>query len=273
MRRAALLLLALALLAPLASADHVFSHRVYVVGRVVDAQGVPVAGAPVAVDFLGPRISGRCFDSKDEATGPQGDFEVCRHTHAVPPGSRANVSIAGVNRTLEVDPDLRVATLHLQLEGPAPGTDLGGMREFNRTYVVAGRHFTRLAEPVAVEAVRVNATPIPGNVTVRVLAGGEELANATGVAGEHGEFRVDLPLGAVPAGAIVRVVSGRDAVEESASSLFRRSDVALVRDTTLDEGPGANAPGAGAGKVPLSPWIALAAITACAALARRARRR
>lgn len=266
------LALALALFAPVVVADHVFSHRTYVVGRVVDAQGIPVAGSPVAVQ-LNVRAGGACIDSKPERTGPQGDFEICRHTHVLPANASAHVTVEGIERDLAIDPDLRLASLRLQLPGAAPAIDLTGVREFNRTYLVAGRHFARLPEPSAVEGVNVNGTPLGGNVTARLIAQGREIATANASPDEHGDFRLTFSIDAIPEGAMVRVESGREVVEETASALFRRSDVLLVRDDRLSQGPREDAPGSAPGKVPLGTWAPLAALALSALAWRSARRR
>lgn len=273
---AAVLVLTLALVVPGALADHVFSHRIYLVGRVVDAQGLPVAGAPIEItpSF---RVGGACFDSKPNATRAQGEFEICRHAHALPENASLKVVIEGVERELPMDPDLRLVSLHLQLPGPARTIDLTGVREFNRTYVVAGRHFARVAEPIAVEGVLVNGTPLAGNVTARMTAAGSVVAEGNASPDEHGDFEIVLDIGTIPEGALVHVESGREMVEETASPLFRRSDVLLVRDDRLREGPGQDAPGSEAPKVVLlPPWTLLGALGLSAIVwrhGRRARRR
>lgn len=264
------LALALALLLPSALADHVYSHRLYAVGRVVDANGLPVAGAVVTIapSF---RVGGACFDHRRDTTDPQGDFELCRHAHALPSNGTVNVSVEGESRTIALDPDLRLVSAHIQLPGPARTIDLTGVREFNASYLVAGRHFVRLAEPVNVEAVHVNATPVGRNVTVLMLAEGDVVASTNATVDEHGDFEVEFAMDAIPEGAIVRVESERDVVEEPASALFRRSDVLLVRDDRLLEGPGEDAPGTK--PAPMPAWIFAVALALSVAIATRARRR
>lgn len=267
-------LLALVLLAPVAGADDLFSHRLYVVGRVVDADGVPPVGVPVETTFAGVRgLSGRCYDGIDEVTGAKGDFVVCRHAHAVQDDATVTLTVGNASRTLALDPDLRLASASVQLAGTASSIDLDGARAFNRTFLVAGRHFALVAKPTEVEGVVVNATPVMANVTARLLAQGRELASATARPNEHGDYRIDLAVGELPSGAIVRVESGGDATEEPASALFRRADTLLVRDERLADGPGANAPGAAPGKVPVPGALALAALAFSAFAWRRARRR
>lgn len=267
-----LLLLAL-LAAPLAAADHVFSHRVYVVGRVVDAEGAPVSGQPVRVEFEGFAAGGLCLGRADEPTGPQGDFRVCRHAHRLPEDVTAVVTVAGATARAPLDPLTRHAVAQVRLDGPAPGVDLDGWRTFNRTLLVAGRAYDRLPEPVEAEGVPVNATPRTGaNVTARLVAGDRELARGEGRVDDVGAFQVALEADEVPEGARVRVEVGQHQAATEVDPLFRRADVAVVRDLRAPTGPGPDAPGS---QTPAPPaWMALAALalTAAAAGARRARR-
>lgn len=273
--RFALLVVALAAfatLAPLAQADHVFSHRTYVVGRVVDSEGAPAAGVPVVVQFANLTTGGRCFDSREEVTGPQGDYRICRHTHALPSNVSVTVTAGNASGRARVDPDLRHAVVNLQLSGPAGGRDIGGTRLFERTYRVEGRVFTLLKEPVNVEGVEVGATPRGGlNVSARLESASAVLAERNATVDEMGAYSVDLDVADVPEDAIVRVVAGGIESTQEASALHRRSDVHVLRDmrqeVSLSEVPGSSptpAPG-------LALLLAVAALAAGAQRRRRAR--
>lgn len=263
----AIVLLAV-LLVPLAGADHVFSHRVYVVGRVLDSAGMPAPGLAVNLTFEGVQVGGRCFDAKPEVTGPRGDFEVCRHTHALPTDARVVVRVGNASRAVAIDPDLRHASANLQLDALAPARDITGEREFARAFRVTGRSFVLLAESENAEGVRVNATPLLANVTARLLDGGTVLAQGNATPNEHGLYTVDLDVAEVLEGAVVDVSNGREKAEATASTLYRRADLNLVRDMRLADGPGADAPGS---QTPLATWLALAAILIGASGGRRRR--
>lgn len=241
-----------------AAADHVFSHRVYIVGRVVDVDGVPAPGLAVNVTFENIRATSRCFDSKPEVTGPTGDYEVCRHTHAIPANATATVRVGGEERTVAIDPDLRHASASFQLPTPTASHDIHGERTFARTLLVTGRAFELLVAPEAEEGVDVSARPLAENVSVSLRAGDEVLANATARPNEHGLYRVELAVEGIPAGAVVRAVAGADGGEELASPTFRRADVNIVRDHRLAGGPGEEAPGS---TTPIGAWLAVAALT------------
>lgn len=255
------------LLVPLAAADHVFSHRVYVIGRVIDREGLPVSGLSVNATFEGLR-GGRCFESKPETTSPTGDYEICRHSHEIPVSTNVTVRVAGAERIGAVDPDLRHASANLQLDGPTPARDIQGERTFSRSLLVTGRAFEILRAPFEEEGVSVTARPIGENVTVELRDGPDVLANATTRPDEHGLYRVELPVEAIPPGATVSVRSGPDGTQEVVPELFRRADVNVVRDRTLLAGQPLGAPGS---ETPLGAWLAILAFT-LVAVAQRARR-
>ena len=259
--RARPLLLAALLLAPLAAADHTFSHRAYVVGRVLDVEGKPAPGLAVNVTFEGARATGRCFDSREERTGPMGDYEVCRHVHEIAPNATVTVRVGGAERTVPVDHELRHAVASLQLPEPSPHVDVNGERAFARSFVVTGRAFELLPRTTTEEGIPVDARPMGGEVNVTLRAGGEVRAQASAKTDEHGRYVAELAVGELPPGAVVRAVLGRDGAEELASSLYRRADVNVLRDSRLAFGPGADAPGTA---TPAGAWTGLVALAAVA---------
>ncbi|HUR69966.1 MAG TPA: hypothetical protein VM370_12030 [Candidatus Thermoplasmatota archaeon] len=273
MRRGSLALaLALFLALPVAAADHVFSHRVYVVGRVLDPEGRPAAGVEVNLTFEGIRASVGCFDNRPERTGPRGDYEICRHTHSIPANATVTVRVGELSRTVPIDPDLRHAVASFQLN-MSSAHDVSGERQFARTFTVTGRAFALLAKPIQAEAVEVNATPLIENVTVELRVLDRVLASKVAPPNEHGLFMADLEVTDIPAAAIVRASAGRDFTEEPASALFRRADVNVLRDVRLLQGPGDDAPGSA--PTPSGAWPSLLAValTAWAAGSRASRRR
>lgn len=261
------LLLVAALLLPVAAADHVYSHRVFVVGRVLDVEGRPAAGVPLDLTFEGMATGGSCMEQRPDVTGPRGDYEVCRHVHALPRHANVTVRAGNVSKTVGVDPDLRVAIASLQLDTSALH-DVSGERQFARTFDVVGRAFTLLPRPVVEENVQVNATPLYENVSVELLLGDETLASAQVAPDEHGTYRAALAIGELPPGAIVRAGIGHDSSEALASAKLRRADLHVVRDLRLLDGPGDDAPGSAATPAG-APLAALALIGAAAARWRR----
>lgn len=266
-------LVLLLLVLPLAAADHVFSHRVVVAGRVVDAEGMPAPALPVTVRIVGMPVAGKCFDSREERTGPQGDFVVCRHAHVAPQGVRVNVTVGNASAEAPLDPALRRVAFHLRLPDARPARDIEGERLFARTFHVEGR-VMRVAEGNAsVEGVNVTALP-EGGQTARVAleSASGALASANATVNEHGDYSIDLEASDVPEGARVRVaVAGGEHVVP-ADVAFRRADVDLVlgamEPPTTETRPGERTP-----DVPLGGALALTALAAAAVLGGRARRR
>lgn len=261
------LLLALVALPTLVAADHVFSHRVYVAGRVIDVEGRPAAGVAVGVAFEGVPPSGLCYEETPEVTGPMGDFELCRHAHAIPADARVTIRAGNASESVGIDPDTRRASANLRLAGPAIH-DVTGERTFARVYVVAGVSYAMLDEPADEEGVTVWAAPRYDNVTIGLLDGARIVAMTNVTPEDHGRFLARLDVDAVPAGAIVFARVGLARAEELANVTFRRSDVSLLEDLRLLRGPGDDAPGS---DVPAGAWIALGAL-ALSAVAARARR-
>lgn len=121
--RALVPLLLLVLFAVPAVADHVYTHRFVVSGRLVDASGAPVAGVEVEaiVDGASSR-NGECDPSAREIrrtvlnlspnwnrTNAFGDFEVCVHAHGLRANSTAGLRVGDELVPLRVDRDARIA--------------------------------------------------------------------------------------------------------------------------------------------------------------------
>lgn len=260
-------LIALLLLVPLAGADHLIHHRLYVVGRVLDASGLPAPGLPVEVEFEGVAIGGSCFDLPDAATGPRGDVDLCRHVHPIPPGASVTITVADASARVPIDPLARDAVAYLRLAGPAPARDIQGDRDFDRTFRVVGGAYNLHERPVMTEEDLSDLTARGGeNVTVRMVVGNETVAEATRQLDERGRYAVDLEVREVPEDARVRVeVAGKQEGTE-ASALFRRADVSIVRDLRTivpTARPGDD--------VPLSVLIAVGALGIVALASRRLR--
>ncbi|HWH08590.1 MAG TPA: hypothetical protein VNX21_05275 [Candidatus Thermoplasmatota archaeon] len=263
------LLVALALL-PLAAADHVYSHRLVVTGRVVDAEGLPVAGQAVRVAVAGVDATHPCFDAAEAVTGPRGDFTLCLHAHEMTDGVMVNVTVAGASAEAAVDPALRRAAVRLQLPEPAAARDIEGERLFAKTFRVEGRVMRALAGVASVERVNVTSTPAGGEVVRVVLArDGTELAAGNATTNEHGDYALDLDAGDVERARVrIEVAEGR--LEAPASARFRRADLDLVFPAPEAE-PVVERPGTRTPEVPLAGGVAVAALT-LAAIAARPRR-
>src|ERR1700737_1294865 len=124
-RRFALAALALLLVLPSAAADHVYSHRLVLYGRLVDSQSHPLGGVAIsarAVDYsaasgghVQPHTETGAFGRRTTraVTDAGGFFMFCQHVHTVSREVGAHVVISAqslnVSQPVAFDPELRVA--------------------------------------------------------------------------------------------------------------------------------------------------------------------
>jgi hypothetical protein len=167
----AILLLASAAL-PVAEADHVYSHRFVMEGRVLDAEGLPVPGLPVEFYSVGWSAGAACQREPPAAvTDENGDFRFCYHVHEVSASWRVGVLVNGTRcpdceRPMDTAFRRTVITTVLENEtGVAPS-------EWERTYSVTGKVWRRgatLLEDVPVHGLAITDAPV--NVTLRLPDG------------------------------------------------------------------------------------------------------
>lgn len=262
MTRAGLVLVALALVAPVAVADHAFSHRVVVTGRVVDVEGLPAPGVRPVLRFEGVDVGGACFDSRDERAGAHGDFGICRHAHVLREGGRVNVTVGDASVEAPLDKDLRKASVLLQLPVARTMRDLEADRTFPTLFRVEGRALRYTTEPQEAEGIPVAAVPLGANVTVSLVASdGTVLATREVRHDEHGDYEAELQVSDVPEGARAAATAGGAAWSVPASPLFRRAEVDLVQAAPEPEVPTNEI-----GNVPMSAALAFAGVVAAALL-------
>lgn len=215
MRAPALLLplLVLLALAPLAQADHVYSHRYVVLGRVVDADGLPVENATVRVEVSGLQVESACapFHATDteaipgrmrNVTDRHGEFWFCLHTHTIPAGASFRVTAAGTSVNTTADPHLRQSFVVVRLPEPSPQANATTAAE---SYTLLGRVWRPGA--TTLEGIPVHGVVVPGaalNITVLPDEGDRLRANATTNA--YGDWAIRVPTAA-------RLTSGRIVVE------------------------------------------------------------
>lgn len=248
MKAAALALASVAflVLVPTTGAEHAFSHRVVVTGRVIDSEGRPVPGVDVEADFHGLDVGGACFDARPPRTGPQGDFVVCRHAHEFSAPVPVTVRVAGEVVEARLDPALRRVDVEVQTMGPAPARDITGERLFARTLRAEGRVTQLVAVAAPVEGVLVPALPLGGSgVRVRLEAGDAVLGEANLTLNEQGDYAIDLDVADVPEGAVLRVDAAGASWVRDVSLPWRRAFTHLVvaaPETDLDDRPGTRTP-------------------------------
>ncbi|MEA3200851.1 MAG: hypothetical protein QOE90_2279 [Thermoplasmata archaeon] len=255
MRRLVLLLAVIAAPVAQASAEG-FSHEVRIVGRVVDADGAPVAGVTIAVALHGATSLGGClFGAHSDATDANGDFVLCRHVHALPENATAALTVEGASVDVPIDARLRLGVARLQLNG----THAGGA--IPASVRVAGRIVFAHPGGERIEGVNVTATPLSGlPVTLRLDAGPRVLATANATTDENGDYAADLPWAANAT--VTLEASGR--VSTASVDAWRRVDLDQVH---VAAPPPPARPGTGTPRIP-GPEVALVfaaiALSACA---------
>lgn len=157
-------LVTLLLLGP-ALADHVFSHRLVVEGRLVDANGAPIPGREVELFTEGEDLLAPCRgEGQERVTDEYGDFRFCFHHHEVGPGTRVGVRSGNATTIKPVDVAFRRMMMLLRDDnatGLAPPA-------WNETYRISGRAWR--VGPTTLEGVAVYGVAVIDldvNLTVR----------------------------------------------------------------------------------------------------------
>lgn len=164
------LLLAALLLAPVALADHVYSHRYVLEGRLLGSDDLPLPGRGVDFfaegdDFLQPCREG----PHDSVTDAEGDFRFCFHHHEIASGSRIGVRSGNASEMRPVDLGFRKTYLTLH-EPNETGVEPSGWSE---SYRISGRVWRVGAQEL--EGILVYGEAVIGaqvNLTVRDDQGG-----------------------------------------------------------------------------------------------------
>lgn len=215
-------ILLVATLVPTALADHAYSHRLVVYGRVVDANGNAYPGLTVSATPQGMETEGQCGSqplTETDAFGPtqtkpvtndHGEFTFCIHAHTMSraaPGSIViRIESQNFMQVVNVDPFLRVHYVPIKLDrATAPnGAPI-------QDHTVIGRLWRPADTDTTIEGVRVFGDTIdqtPVNITLRYADGREQKANTT--TNNYGDFAVRLaPLAPLEGARVIVESSGR----------------------------------------------------------------
>ena len=217
---AALALLTIAALAPLASADHAYSHRYIVWGRVIDAENNPVPGLTVDLGYEKPFTpEGPCANqpgTETEAFGPTrttpvtnqlGEFVFCFHTHGMSRGTPGvgivRIETLGFEHRFDFDGFNRHSFVPIKLTTVQPTANKTALNEL---YTVQGRGWEGESKEIKVEGVGVYGDTLHGKpYTITTMFTGEEPQTFTGETNNYGDFAVRVPVDARPTGGKVNV--------------------------------------------------------------------
>lgn len=177
----ALVLLAGAAFIPLAAADHAYSHRFILYGRVLDSEGNAVQGVTVNLGYSDFHPSGACEnqpDTETEAhgitrtepvTNQYGEFIFCFHVHEMPralPGTGiVRIDEERFNETIQFDPYFRVAFYTAHLDHVS---EKANKESLEKSYLIQGRLWRPAGKLVYVEANPVfgyTSNNVPVNIT------------------------------------------------------------------------------------------------------------
>lgn len=223
-------LVATVALPSLALADHSYSHRYVVYGRVVDAEGNPVPATTVDLgtqNFPGaegncaaqPRTETDAFGRTETrpVTNEHGEFIFCFHAHEInrvePPTGILKVEEFNFTHEFRFDPYIRMTFLPVKLDEVVDRADRTVQ---DRHYTVVGRIWEDAGDRVTVEGIGVFGHTIdqsPVNVTL-TLPDGTTISNSTRT-NNYGDFAVRLPVTARPTGGTVTVTDGTGKVLQS----------------------------------------------------------
>lgn len=260
--------LTLAALAPLAAADHAYSHRYIVFGRVVDAENNPVPGLTVDLGTQKPfNPEGPCANqlgTDTDAFGPtrttpvtneMGEFMFCYHHHSMSRGTPGSGILAldplGVEKPVEFDGFMRYSFVPVKLDTVSPSANKTALDEL---YTVQGRAWRASDSEIKVEQVGVYGDTLHNEAfTVVVTFDGEDPQTFTGVTNNYGDFALRVPVTERPTGGTVKFtiqnVTFPGAVDPAMGTTHIRAQIGDLKTT-----PGA----------PVFAFVALAALAAFA---------
>jgi hypothetical protein len=209
--KAALVVLALAVLAfaPVVAADHAYSHRYIVFGRVVDAENNPVPGLTMDLGYEEPfEPEGACANqpgTETEAFGPTrttpvtnqyGEFVFCFHTHSmsrtVPGTGILTIDTLEVEKRFEFDGFMRYSWVPIKLE---TAQSTANKTILDTSYTVQGRAWRASGGPISVETVRVYGDTVQRTpVTVDIEYNDGKTATVNTTTNGYGDFWVRVPV-------------------------------------------------------------------------------
>jgi hypothetical protein len=244
--------LALALL-PAAAADHAYSHRYIVFGRVVDAQDDPVPGLTVDLGYEEPfEPEGPCADQPGTetaafgrtrttpVTNQYGEFVFCFHTHSmsrtVPGTGILRIDTLEYEQRIEFDGFMRYSFVPIKLPN-AQATANTTITDTN--YTVQGRVWRATGGPTNVEGVRVYGDTVQNTpVVVTLAAEGQEPITVNATTNGYGDFWIRIPTPAqATSGTVTLTVENatfEEDVQPNGVTAFR-AEMPKVRDPFIQK--------------------------------------
>lgn len=179
----------LALLVPTGGADHTFSHRFVLEGRLIGNNSLPIPDRAVEFWSEGDTFTEPCVEGHRNVTDEYGDFRFCFHKHDLASGSTVGARSGAANVSKQMDTAFRKSVVTLddrETDGVAPPG-------WEKTHFVGGRAWRpggQMVDGVQVFGNTVNHAPV--NVTLRTSEGpGQRMQTTTDA---YGDFQIDVRL-------------------------------------------------------------------------------
>jgi hypothetical protein len=164
-------LLALLVL-PIASADHAYSHRFVLDGRLVGSDGLPLPGRTLEFFAQGEDFLEPCREGMSPITDEFGDFRFCYHKHDLKPATKVGVRYGNVSIERTVD----VATRRVPTFLREPNETGIAPPNWSETYRISGRAWR--PGPIVLEGVQVFGEAVialPVNLTIHFADGSDQV--------------------------------------------------------------------------------------------------
>lgn len=225
----AVALLAMSALVPIALADHAYSHRYIVFGRVIDAENNPVPGLTIDLGYEPPFTpEGACSNqpgTETTAFGPTqtrpvtnqlGEFTFCFHTHGLSrftAGSAiVRVESMNVEKKIEFDGFMRYTFTTLKLPEPHPNANKTAL---SQEYTVFSRMWRASDAEIKVEGIGVYGDTVhnkPAQVVVAI--DGKEPQTFDVTTNSYGDLAIRVPVTERPTGGKVTLTIDNETFEE-----------------------------------------------------------
>lgn len=234
-------------LLPLAAADHAYSHRYVVYGRLLDADGNPVPGVTVNMGTKDFEYEGPCAQqplTETEAfgrtetrptTNQHGEFMFCFHAHEInrvaPPKGFLRIDEFNVDREFTFDPYTRMTFMPVQLDRVV---DKANRTALDTSLTVLGRLWKPAGERILVDSVPVFGHTVDRtrvNITVKLDDGTTLNVNTT--TNNYGDFAIRVPIEKRPSGGTVTIEAAGETFEEEIDTKY---GVASIRAEYPQEG-------------------------------------
>lgn len=250
---AAILLL---LLVPASLADHVYSHRYVLGGRLVGSNGEPLPGRVMEFLSTGDDFLDTCREGQQIITDASGDFEFCYHVHDLQPSTRVGARHGNASAMAPVNLPFRKTTLLLR----EPNETGIAPQDWTTSYRIAGRAWQ--PGPQTLEGVQVFGTAVVAlavNLTVHGVNASPAVFRTT--TDGFGDFDLVVQTDEDPANLSLTLEAHGRAQPVQLDTLFHRTDAPIYVSpagaaanqppvtprTSLDAAPGSATPPVSAG--------------------------